>query len=185
MPPDLLFACPLNKCPKSQLCDSKPLRKDLDKIIENRYNETKCDGFDRQILKSCSRNLGRIVLWCSALLPHLTNRCCLFGAWFWTKSLCSQKAESLFFENSSRKQICFQRFLLCNNLLEYKYKRERERSKSPTNSKNHQWPSPTRVGTDAPRGEKKEKMQEGKHPKKIFKKGNPESYRLRIYIILY
>ena len=33
----------------------------------------------------------------------------------------------------------------------------RERSKSRTNSKNHQWPSPTRVGIDAPRGERKKK----------------------------
>ena len=32
-----------------------------------------------------------------------------------------------------------------------------ERSKSRNNSKNHQWPSPTRVGIDAPRGEKREK----------------------------
>ena len=30
-----------------------------------------------------------------------------------------------------------------------------ERSKSRNNSKNHHWPSPTRVGIDAPRGEKK------------------------------
>ena len=43
----------------------------------------------------------------------------------------------------------------------------RERSKSRNNSKNHQWPSPTRVGIDAPRGErkKKKKLQEEKSVK--------------------
>jgi hypothetical protein len=38
-----------------------------------------------------------------------------------------------------------------------RYSANRERSKNPNNSKNHQWPPPTRVGIDAPRGERKKK----------------------------
>ena len=41
-----------------------------------------------------------------------------------------------------------------------------ERSKSRINSKNHQWPSPTRVGIDAPRGEKREKIKKDKFSEK-------------------